>query len=208
MLKENVDLYFIDGCGRCPLGGTPNCKVNNWPNELQNLRRIVLECGLNEELKWGVPVYTYQNKNVAIVAAFKEFCCLSFFKGALLSNSDGLLVASGENAQSAKLIKFTNNDEILRLETMLKAYVFEAIEVEKLGLKIISKKPEELPFPTELSVKLATDPIFKKAFEALTPGRQKGYIFYFSQPKQSKTRVSRIENSLTKILSGKGVSEY
>lgn len=208
MLKENVDLYFIDGCGRCPLGGTPNCKVNNWPNELQNLRRIVLECGLNEELKWGVPVYTYQNKNIAIVAAFKEYCSLSFFKGALLSNSDGLLVASGENSQSAKLIKFTSTEEIIRLELSLKAYLFEAIEVEKIGLKIISKKPEELLFPEELSDKLASDPVFKKAFEALTPGRQKGYIFYFSQPKQSKTRSSRIDGSLEKILSGKGISEY
>ena len=187
--------------------GTPKCKVHQWPEELKQLRRIVLECGLNEESKWGVPCYTWQKKNVLIVSAFREYCALSFFKGALLNDSDNLLQKPGEHTQSARLIKFTNVDDIVRLKTVLKAYIFEAIEVEKADLKVETKKNTNLQIPEELQRKLDELPIFKTAFEALTPGRQKGYIYYFSQPKQTSTRASRIEKCIPRILEGKGFND-
>ncbi len=208
MLKNNVDLYFIDGCGRCPLGGTPNCKVNNWPKELLALRQIALECGLNEELKWGVPVYTYQKANIVIVAAFKEYCSLSFFKGALLADSEKLLSMSGENSQSARLFKFTDIATIKKLESSIKTYIYEAIEIEKAGIKVAVKKTSDLILPVELINKFNTDPAYKIAFDTLTASKQKGYIYYFSQAKQAKTRENRIEASKEKILSGKGIFDY
>lgn len=196
-----IDLYLEDGCGRCKLYKTPQCKVHNWQNELKILRKIVLECGLTEELKWSVPVYTYNDKNIVIVSAFKEYSSLSFFKGALLQDTDNLLQKQGENSQSGRIIKFTSASEITQIESILKAYIFEAIEIEKIGLKVETKKNPE-PIPLELQNKLDTDPVFNKAFNALTPGKQRGYIIYFSQPKQSKTRESRIESCVEKILKG------
>jgi uncharacterized protein YdeI (YjbR/CyaY-like superfamily) len=206
MMNPKIDNYLTEGCGRCPLGGTPDCKVHQWTEELKKLRTIVLNCGLTEELKWGVPCYTLQNKNVVLVTAFKEFCALSFFKGSLLSDANRILEKPGENSQATRLIKFTSVQEIVELETVLKAYVLEAIEVEKAGLKVDFKKNPE-PIPEELQQKLDEDPFFKTAFEALTPGRQRGYILHFSQPKQSKTRVARIEKCIPKILNGEGLHD-
>lgn len=204
--NPEVDPYFTEGCGRCPLGGTPECKVHAWTEELIQLRRIVLDCGLTEELKWSVPCYTFRRGNVAVVSAFKEYCSLSFFKGALLQDTEGILHKPGENTQSARLIKFTRVQDILDMEGTLKAYIHEAVEVEKAGLEMPFKKEPE-PMPEELEKKLAENPELKSAFEALTPGRQRGYILYFSQPKQSKTRGSRIEKCIPKILDGKGLHD-
>jgi uncharacterized protein YdeI (YjbR/CyaY-like superfamily) len=208
MISPNpqVDPYFLQGCGRCPLGGTPDCKVHRWPEELRQLRRIALECGLKEELKWGVPCYTYRGSSIAVVAAFKDYSSLSFFKGALLQDSDKLLDKPGENSQSARMIKFTDFKRILAMETTLKAYLFEAIEIEKSGLKVEFSK-QVLAIPEELQTKFDQFPALKPAFESLTPGRQKGYILHFSQPKQLKTRESRIEKCLPQILSGKGLND-
>ena len=202
-MNPQVDQYLAEGCGRCPLGGTPDCKVHSWQQELDQLRRIVLDCGLAEELKWGVPCYTFQNKNIVIVSAFKDYASLSFFKGVLLQDAENLLVTPGENSQSARLIKFTDVEEILKLEPTLKAYIYEMIEVEKAGLKVEFKKQPE-PIPEEFQQVLDTDVELRAAFEALTPGRQRGYILHFSQPKQSKTRQSRIEKCIPKILDGLG----
>ena len=203
-MNPAVDNYLIEGCGRCSLGGTPDCKVHNWTEELKQLRRIVLECGLTEEVKWSVPCYTFQQNNVLIVSAFKEYCSLSFFKGALLKDAEGILEKPGENSQAARLFKFTNVQQILEMEPTIKAYIYEAIEVEKAGLKVDFKQKNELVYPEELQTKLDEDPELKSAFESLTPGRQRGYVLHFSQPKQSKTRISRIEKCIPKILEGKG----
>lgn len=205
-MNTNVDLYFTEGCGRCALGGTPECKVNNWQAELRQFRKIVLTCGLTEESKWGVPCYTFKNKNIVMVIAFKEFCSLSFFKGSLLKDDHGILVKPGENSQAARYAKFTNIHDIVEKESILSAYIFEAIEVEKAGLKVDFKKNPE-PIPDELQQKFDEDPFLKSAFEALTPGRQRGYILYFSQPKQSKTRETRIEKYIPQILEGRGLQD-
>lgn len=205
-MNPKIDTYLIEGCGRCPLGGTADCKVHTWTEELEKLRKIVLDCGLTEELKWGVPCYTYMGKNVAIVSAFKDYCAISFFKGALLADTEGILKSPGESSQATRLIKFTSNQEIIMLEAILKAYIFKAVEVEKAGLKIEFRKNPE-PVPDELQQKLNEDLFFKTAFESLTPGRQRGYIIYFAQAKQSKTRVARIEKCTSKILNGEGLND-
>ena len=205
-MNTSVESYFTDGCGRCPLGGTSQCKVHNWTQELKQLRSIILSCGLTEESKWGVPTYTFQKKNILILAAFNEYCSISFFKGALLSDKHNILVKPGENTQAGRLIKFTDLIKIAQLKSVIKAYIFEAIEVEKEGLKVeYTKNPE--PVPEELQTKLENDPFFKSAFEALTPGRQRGYILFFSAPKQSKTREARIEKCAPKILEGIGLND-
>jgi len=206
-MNPNVDTYFIDGCGRCFLGGTPKCKVHRWHEELQHLRRIVLDCDLNEELKWSQPCYTHNNKNILILGALKEYCAIGFFKGALLHDSEGILVKPGENSQSVRQFRYTNVHDILEQEAIVRAYIFEAIEIEKAGLKVEFKKTAEVDIPEELQAKLQADPAFKLAFESLTPGRQRGYILYFSQAKQSKTRIARIEKFAPKIFLGKGLSD-
>lgn len=203
----DVDTYFVDGCGRCPLFATPECKVRTWQKELEQLRRIVQDCGLTEEAKWGVPVYTWQQNNVVVIGAFKDNCVLSFFKGSLLQDPEGILTLPGENTQSAKVVRFTSVNEIIRLEATLKAYIFEAIEVERAGLKADFKQKDALVFPEELIKKMAENPEFKAAFEALTPGRQRGYNLYFSAPKQSKTREARIEKWMPQIFEGKGMHD-
>ena len=205
-MNPKVDRYIVEGCGRCPLGGTPNCKVNSWQEELHQLRRIILDTGLTEELKWGVPCYTFEKSNIAIVSALKEYCVLSFFKGALLNDQHKLLDKPGENSQAARVIRFTNVQEILQVEPILKAHIFEAIEVEKAGLKVALKKNPE-PIPEEFQKRLDEIPLLKAAFEALTPGRQRGYIIHFSQPKQSKTRASRVEKCIPMIFDGKGLHD-
>ena len=205
-MNPKVDIYFMDGCGRCPLGGTPDCKVHNWQKEMAYLRTILLDCLLTEELKWGVPCYTFQKNNIVILAAFKEYCALSFFKGALLHDAEGILSKPGENTQAARLIKFTNIREIVELESVLKAYIFEAIEVEKADLKVEFKKDSE-PIPDELRKKFDEYPDFKTAFYALTQGRQRGYILHFSQPKQAQTKTARIEKYMPRIFEGKGIND-
>ena len=165
-----------------------------------------MACGLDEEFKWSQPCYTYQNRNILIITAFKEYAALAFFKGALLEDPGGILVAPGKSSQSARQVRFTHVNDIIQMESLLKSYIFEAIEVEKAGLKVDFKKNPE-PVPDELLAKFDELPALKSAFEALTPGRKRGYILYFSQPKQSKTRVSRIERSIEKILKGKGIND-
>mgnify|MGYP002713075829 CR=1 FL=1 len=203
-MNPKVDTYLEDGCMRCSFGGTPQCKVNNWRNELIKLRSIVLDCGLTEELKWGVPCYTYKKANVAIVSAFKEYCAISFFKGVLLQDEHKLLDKPGDNTQSARIIKIISARQIEELESIIKAYVYEAIEVEKAGLKVDFKEKHELEYPEELLIKFNENSSLKTAFEALTPGRQRGYILHFTQPKQSKTRTARIEKYTDKIMAGLG----
>lgn len=205
-MNPKVDTYIRDGCGRCPLGGTPGCKVNNWQRELKLLRRILLDCRLTEELKWGVPCYTHKG-NIVLLSAFKEYCALGFFKGALLSDSEGILEKPGENTQESRLIKFTSPEQVKRLEPVLKAYIFEAIEVERAGLKMDPKLKSAPGIPDEFRQKLDKLPALKAAFEALTPGRQRAYNLYFSAAKQSKTRTARIEKCIPDILKGKGFNE-
>jgi uncharacterized protein YdeI (YjbR/CyaY-like superfamily) len=207
MLNPKVDVYLAAGCGRCPLGNTPDCKVHQWQAELARLRAIVLDCGLDEELKWGVPVYTFLKNNVILLGAFKEYCAISFFKGALLKDAANVLTKPGANTQAARVIRFTAEREIIGLESVLKAYIQEAVEAEKAGLKVELKKPADFIIPAELQTKLAENSALKTAFEALTPGRRRGYILYFSAPKQSKTRESRIARSMPQILVGKGLNE-
>jgi len=192
-MNPKVDLYLS--------------KTRQWQEEFEKLRMIVLDCQLTEELKWGVPCYTYQNRNVVLIHGFKEYCAILFFKGALLQDSAGILIQQTENVQAGRQIRFRNVREIIEQEANLKAYIYEAIEVEKAGLKVILKKNTEFICPVEFQQKLDEMPALKTAFEALTPGRQRAYLLHFSVPKQSKTRESRIEKCLQQILNGKGLND-
>jgi uncharacterized protein YdeI (YjbR/CyaY-like superfamily) len=182
-------------------------KAKKWKEEFEKLRMIVLDCGLAEELKWGWPCYSFQKSNVVLIHGFKEYCALLFFKGALLKDANHILVQQTENVQAARQLRFTNVREIDKMETAVKTYIKEAIELEKAGLKVSYKKTSEFKIPEEFQNKLNKNRALKTAFEALTPGRQRGYIFYFSQPKQSKTRASRVEKCLPQILDGKGLDD-
>ncbi len=182
-------------------------KTKKWQEEFEKLRTIILDCGLTEELKWGCPCYTFEKSNIVLIHGFKEYCALLFFKGALLKDAKGILIQQTENVQAGRQIRFTNVREIVKIKTVLKAYIHEAIEVEKAGLKVKYKKTSEFKIPEEFQNKLDETPALKKAFDALTPGRQRGYIFYFSQPKQSTTRVSRVEKCMQQILKGKGLND-
>jgi uncharacterized protein YdeI (YjbR/CyaY-like superfamily) len=180
---------------------------SQWQKEYEQLRMIVLACGLTEDLKWGCPCYTLGNRNIVLIHGFKEYCALLFFKGALLNDSDGILIQQTKNVQSARQVRFANVKEIVKLASALKAYIYEAIEVEKSGVKVNYKKTSEYSIPEEFQRKLNTMPALKKAFKELTPGRQRAYLFYFSSAKQSKTRESRIEKYLQQILNGKGLED-
>ena len=182
-------------------------KQQRWHKEIGRLRAIVLDCGLNEELKWGCPCYTLGKSNIVLIHVFKEYCAVLFFKGALLNDAHGILIQQTENVQSARQIRFANLLGIVEMEAILKAYILEAIEVEKAGLKVELKKTSDFPVPHEFQSKLDAVPALKTAFEALTPGRQRGYLFHFSQPKLAKTREERIEKFIPKILSGKGLDD-
>jgi uncharacterized protein YdeI (YjbR/CyaY-like superfamily) len=182
-------------------------KDTKWQKEYKKLRKIVLDCGLVEELKWGCPCYTFEKRNIVLIHGFKEYCALLFFKGALLHDANEILIRQTENVQAARQIRFTNVQEIVKREAILKAYIYEAIEIEKAGLTVKLKKTSEFKIPIEFKNKLDESPSLKKAFDALTPGRQRAYIFYFSQPKQSKTRESRIEKYMKQILEGKGLDD-
>jgi uncharacterized protein YdeI (YjbR/CyaY-like superfamily) len=182
-------------------------KAHKWQEEFTKLRTIILDCQMTEEIKWGVPCYTLEHKNIVLIHGFKEYYAILFFKGALLNDAHHLLIRQTENVQSSRQIRFTNIQEIIDQEAILKAYIYEAIEVEKAGLTVTYKKKTELIYPEEFQNKLDEDPAFKTAFEALTPGRQRAYNLYFSEPKQSKTRESRIEKSIWQILNGKGLND-
>ncbi|PUA39383.1 hypothetical protein C8Z91_08095 [Paenibacillus elgii] len=182
-------------------------KAKTWKEEYEKLRNIVLDCELTEEFKWMHPCYTFENKNIVLIHGFKEYCALLFQKGVLLKDTHGILIQQTENVQAARQIRFTNVQEIVEMEGILKAYIQEAIEVEKAGLEVNFKKTTEFIIPEELQNKFNEFPALKTAFEALTPGRQKAYILYFSEPKQSKTRESRVEKYMQQILNGKGLND-
>jgi uncharacterized protein YdeI (YjbR/CyaY-like superfamily) len=192
-MNPKVDFYFI--------------KAKHWQEELKQLRMIILGCGLTEELKWGVPCYTYEKKNIVLIHDFKDYCAVLFFKGALMKDPKGVLIQQTQNVQAARQVRFTNVKEITKLKSTLKSYIFEAIEIEESGLKVPIKKTSEYAIPEEFQTKLDKTPKLRIAFEALTPGRQRGYLLYFSSAKQSKTRVERVEKSLKQILAGKGLDD-
>jgi uncharacterized protein YdeI (YjbR/CyaY-like superfamily) len=192
-MNPKVDFYFN--------------KAEKWQEELKKLRTIVLDCQLTEELKWGVPCYTLEKSNIVLMHVFKEYCALLFIKGALLKDAEGILIQQTENVQAGRQIRFTNVQEIVKMEPILKAYIHEAIAVEKAGLKVNYKKATEFNMPEEFINKLEGVPGLQDAFEALTPGRQRGYLLYFSAPKQSKTREARIEKCMQQILEGKGLND-
>jgi uncharacterized protein YdeI (YjbR/CyaY-like superfamily) len=182
-------------------------KAKAWQEEYDRLRMIALGCGLTEELKWGCPCYTFEDSNIVLIHGFKEYCAFLFFKGALLKDPKGILIQQTENVQAARQIRFTNIEEIVKLESTLKAYIKEAIKVEKAGLKVPLKKASEFSMPEEFKNVLDATPKLKKAFYALTPGRQRGYLLYFSAAKQPKTRESRVEKYVNIILDGKGLED-
>ncbi|MFN2237250.1 MAG: YdeI/OmpD-associated family protein [Anaerolineales bacterium] len=183
-------------------------KSNMWQEEIKELRTILLECQLSEELKWGKPCYTFEKSNVVILQGFKDYCALLFVKGALLKDANGILIQQTENVQAARQVRFTNLPEIVEFKPILKAYIKEAMAVEKAGLKVEYKPTSAYKVPEEFQNKLDEITDLKSAFEALTPGRQRAYLLYFSQPKQSKTRESRVEKSIPQILDGKGLNDW
>jgi uncharacterized protein YdeI (YjbR/CyaY-like superfamily) len=207
-MTKDIETYFTSGCGRCKLFNTPECKVHTWHKELKLLRQLIFDIDILEvQMKWGMPCYTFNKKNILMLAAFKEYCSLSFFKGALLPDHEKLLVSPGENSQSVKQFKFISLDSINKHEHAIKAYVFEAIELEKKGAKIAFKNPEEYPIPEEVQARMDKDPALKEAFYTLTPGRRRAYLLHFGQAKQSATREARIEKCKPSILTGQGLNE-
>ncbi|XOV93742.1 MAG: YdeI family protein [Bacteroidota bacterium] len=182
-------------------------KASKWQEEYKRLRTIILDCGLTEELKWGQPCYTFKNANVILIHGFKEYCAVLFPKGVLLKDQDGILIQQTENVQSARQVRFTGIKDIVNVESSLKNYIYEAIEVEKAGLKVKLKETKDYKVPDEFKAALDRDPKLKTAFEALTPGRQRAYLFHFSQPKKSETRESRIEKAIPDIFKGKGLND-
>jgi uncharacterized protein YdeI (YjbR/CyaY-like superfamily) len=191
--NPRVDFYFT--------------KAERWQEESKKLRKIILDCGLTEELRWGKPCYTFEKSNIVLIHGFKEYCALLFMKGALFKDPKGILVQQTENVQSARQIRFTNARQIVALEPTLKAYIREAIEVEKSGAEVKYKKTSEFKMPEEFRTRLAELPALRRAFDELTPGRQRGYLLYFSGAKQSATRESRIEKCMPHILEGRGLND-
>jgi uncharacterized protein YdeI (YjbR/CyaY-like superfamily) len=192
-MNPKVDFYFN--------------KAQKWHEEVEKLRTIVLDCGLDEELKWGHPCYSFNKGNIVLIHDFKEYCALLFFKGALLKDEHGILVQQTENVQAARQARFTNLRKVVEQEAVIKAYIYEAIDVEKAGLKVPLKKTTEFNMPAEFQYKLDHIPALKTAFEALTPGRQRGYLLYFSAAKQAKTRGERVEKYMPQIMNGKGLDD-
>jgi uncharacterized protein YdeI (YjbR/CyaY-like superfamily) len=192
-MNPKVDWYFT--------------KAKKWQEEQKQMRLIALDCGLTEELKWGCPCYAYEKSNIVLIHAFKEYCAFLFFKGALLKDTKKILIQQTENVQAARQIRFTGVQEIVKMKRTLKDYIFEAIKVEEAGLKVPMKKATEFKMPEEFETKLKKMPALKKAFYALTPGRQRGYLLYFSSAKQSKTRASRVDKFTQPILDGKGLED-
>lgn len=192
-MNPKVDFYFD--------------KNEKWQKELEKMRTIPLDCGLDEKLKWGCPCYTHNESNIVLIHVFKDYCAFLFFKGALLNDPNGILVQQTKNVQAARQIRFTNIKEIVKLEKTIKAYIYEAIEVEKAGLQVKMKKTKEFDMPEEFEKKLSKSAALKKAFYALTPGRQRGYLLYFSSAKQAKTREERVVKYVKQILAGKGLDD-
>lgn len=192
-MNPKVDFYFS--------------KADKWKKEIEKLRTIVLDCHLNEELKWGCPCYMFEKSNIVLIHVFKEYCALLFFKGALLKDPKGILIQQTENVQAARQVRFTSLQEIVKLAPTLKAYIYEAVELEEAGVKVALKKTKEYAIPEEFQQQLDKKPALKKAFYELTPGRQRGYLLYFSAPKQSKTRESRVDKYMSQILDGKGLDD-
>lgn len=192
-MNPKVDWYFS--------------KNEKWQKEINKLRAIVLGCDLVEELKWGCPCYTYEKKNIVLIHVFKEYCALLFFKGALLKDAKGILIQQTENVQVARQIRFTDVKEITKLEKAIKTYIYQAVKVEESGVKAALKKTKEYSIPEEFQTKLDKMPALKKAFYALTPGRQRGYLLHFSSAKQAKTREARVEKYLKQILEGRGLED-
>jgi uncharacterized protein YdeI (YjbR/CyaY-like superfamily) len=182
-------------------------KAKQWRAEYEKLRMIMLDCDLTEELKWGVPCYTFEKSNIVLIHGFKEYCAILFIKGALLKDAEGILITQTENVQAARQIRFTSVQEIVAMEPVLKAYLNEAIEAEKAGLKVNFKKASEFSVPEEFLTRLEGVPGLQDAFDGLTPGRQRAYLLYFSAPKQSKTREARVEKYMPQILNGKGLDD-
>ncbi|GAA0562407.1 YdeI/OmpD-associated family protein [Chitinophaga japonensis] len=178
-----------------------------WQKEMEQLRKIVLDCGLTEKLKWGNPCYTFQERNIVLIHGFRDYCALLFFKGALLNDTHDILIQQTKNVQAARQVRFTNVKEIVKMAQVLKAYIYEAIEVEKAGLKVALKPTAAFTMPGEFQQKLDANPALKAAFEALTPGRQRAYLLHFAAAKQSRTRVSRIEKYIPQIMDGKGIND-
>jgi uncharacterized protein YdeI (YjbR/CyaY-like superfamily) len=205
-MNQKVDLFLLDGCGRCKYYQTPQCKVHKWPEELITLRGLILEYGLEEEIKWGFPCYTLNGKNILMLAPFKDNCALSFFKGALLKENP-ILEKSGENSNTFRLIRFQGMDKINKEKETIRHIIQEAIDIEESGKKLPKTDYSSIEIPEELEVAFEDDHLFKAAFKSLTPGRQRGYILHFSQPKQTQTRTNRIEKSKTAIMNGKGLNE-
>jgi uncharacterized protein YdeI (YjbR/CyaY-like superfamily) len=191
-MNPKVDFYFQKG---------------KWQKEIKQLRIIVLDCGLAEELKWGCPCYVFEGRNIVLIHVFKDYCAILFFKGALMNDPEGILIQQTKNVQSARQIRFTDDKEIVKMAPVIKSYIYEAVEIEKAGLKVPLKKTKDYLIPEEFQNQLDKMKGLKDAFGSLTPGRQRAYIFYFSQPKQSKTRQSRIEKSIPQILNGRGLDD-
>ena len=192
-MNPKVDFYFS--------------KAKKWQEEISKLRTIVIDCGLTEELKWGVPCYMFNKSNIVLIHVFKEYCAFLFFKGSLLNDTNGILIQQTKNVQAGRQVRFTNGKEIAKMEPILKAYIYEAIEVEKAGLKVDLKKTNEFAIAEEFQKKLDELPALKTAFNALTPGRQRGYMLHFSASKQSKTLEARVEKCIQQILNGKGLND-
>jgi len=206
-MNPQVDLILAEGCGRCQWHQTPKCQVHTWKLELPLLREILLSCGLTEEVKWGQPCYTDNGRNIIILAPFKNYAALNFFNGALLPDPHGLLIQPTENTQAGRQLRITDSKFILDNRDLIATYIHLAIEAERSGEKIISKKTEEYPLPDELLIAFKNVNGLEQAFRQLTPGRQRAYLLHFNQPKQSATKTSRIEKSISDIMAGKGFNE-
>lgn len=205
---KSVDEYLESGCGRCGFGGTPQCKVRSWDKALRLLRAIVQESGLTEEIKWSSPCYMHDGKNILTLSALKESVIISFFRGVQMKDPENILEKPGENSRFARYIRFTDTKTIASQKTAILGYIQEAIEVEKSGKKADVGNDAPLEYPDELIQVFKANPDFEKAFSSLTAGRQRGYLIYFSSPKQSKTKTARIEKCMPKIFEGKGWNEY
>ncbi|MGB1094468.1 MAG: YdeI/OmpD-associated family protein [Bacteroidia bacterium] len=207
MKPHNTDEYFLSGCGRCKLGGTPQCKVHRWSEELALMREIILSTSVSEELKWSTPCYTSEGKNLFILTAFKEYMAINFFKGSLLNDPNNLLTKPGEETQDGRQMRFTETLAIEKHQTEIIRMINETIQIEKDGKKVESKTVNEADYLEELLQILNEQPELKRAFDTLTPGRKRSYLIHFGSAKQSKTRTSRIEKCTPKILKGKGYME-
>jgi uncharacterized protein YdeI (YjbR/CyaY-like superfamily) len=206
--NPEVSDYFFNGCGRCALGGTPECRVHLWPEALAKLRAIALESGLSEVRKWGVPCYVNEKgKNIALLGAFKGHCLIGFFKGALLSDPNGVLESPGSNSQSTRQMRFTDGASVEAAADQVRQFLKAAIEAEAAGKKVEFKKADEYDIPEEFQDVLANDPGFATAFESLTPGRRRAYLMHFGQPKKAETRRARIEKARNDIFNGIGLND-